>query len=251
MRPFNSLLVEPSQIKGFPPTAPAVNPQPEVPVTSSIKPHSSTIRLDPLVPTTLRLDPVNTSTLRLEPHSSSVLRPDHLRTSLPSLEPSTLTSSSGLNSRSTSTPTLDPLSLHRDSSGSSGAHSEPQGGNRQIFSYPKPFIASDTATELERPRPSVTSPEMSSKVKGTPNHLNGSPVVVPLPDPPPNSCLKTGTLTNHRDSRSSSRVGLRVHFKLPEKEEDEQGDESSYSDEDFYLGSVSKEPPPVLAKPKL
>uniref|UniRef100_A0A3B3TYS7 Myopalladin n=1 Tax=Poecilia latipinna TaxID=48699 RepID=A0A3B3TYS7_9TELE len=61
--------------------------------------------------------------------------------------------------------------------------------------------------------------------KAAPNRPNGGSGVVPLPDPPPNSCLKTGTLTNHRDSRSGARVGLRVHFKLPEDEEDEeQGD---------------------------
>ncbi|KAM9726570.1 myopalladin isoform 2-T2 [Menidia menidia] len=241
VRPFSSLPAEPNQIQGFSPSA---NPHPEVSVTSSIKPHSSTIRLDPLVPTALRLDPVNTSTLRLEPHA--------LRTSLPSLEPSNLTSSFGLNPRSTSTPTLDPLSLHRDSLGSIGGHSEPQIAHRQILPYPKPFAASGTAAEPETPRPSALSPEKTPKDKGTPNHLNGSPVVVPLPDPPPNSCLKTGTLTNHRDSRSGSRVGLRVHFKLPEEEaEYEQGDESNHSDEDFGFGSVCKEPPPVLAKPKL
>uniref|UniRef100_A0A8C4FBQ0 Ig-like domain-containing protein n=1 Tax=Dicentrarchus labrax TaxID=13489 RepID=A0A8C4FBQ0_DICLA len=87
------------------------------------------------------------------------------------------------------------------------------------------------------------------RVKG--NASNGSPIVVPLPDPPPNSCLKTGTLTNHKDSRSSSRVGLRVHFKLPEDEEDEQRDTSSLSDEDINQMSLNKEPPPVRAKPKL
>uniref|UniRef100_A0A3Q0R6U1 Myopalladin n=1 Tax=Amphilophus citrinellus TaxID=61819 RepID=A0A3Q0R6U1_AMPCI len=96
-------------------------------------------------------------------------------------------------------------------------------GARKILPYPKPFTA-----------PS-----------------NESPVVVPLPDPPPNSCLKTGNLTNHKDSRTNSRVGLRVHFKLPEDEEDEQSDASSPSDEDITEELVSKEPPPVLAKPKL
>uniref|UniRef100_A0A8C4FE00 Ig-like domain-containing protein n=1 Tax=Dicentrarchus labrax TaxID=13489 RepID=A0A8C4FE00_DICLA len=92
---------------------------------------------------------------------------------------------------------------------------------------------------------------VSLHISGTPNHQNGSPIVVPLPDPPPNSCLKTGTLTNHKDSRSSSRVGLRVHFKLPEDEEDEQRDTSSLSDEDINQMSLNKEPPPVRAKPKL
>uniref|UniRef100_A0A669BZ43 Myopalladin n=1 Tax=Oreochromis niloticus TaxID=8128 RepID=A0A669BZ43_ORENI len=96
-----------------------------------------------------------------------------------------------------------------------------------------------------------TSLWSSSSLIGTPAHQNGSPVVVPLPDPPPNSCLKTGNLTNHKDSRTNSRAGRRVHFKLPEDDEDEQSDTSSPFDEDNTEASVSKEPPPVLAKPKL
>ncbi|XP_023281630.1 myopalladin-like [Seriola lalandi dorsalis] len=257
VRPFNSLTMEPSRIQEPTPSAPTVNPQPEVTVTNSIKPHSSTIRLDPLVSSTLRLDPLNTSTLRLAPHSSSMLRPDPLRTSLPSLEPSSLSSSSSsssfLNSRSTSTPNLDPLHLRQEPPGSSGARPEPQSSG-QVLSFPKPFTAlyaTETSAEQEVSRHVLTSPDMSAKVKGTPSHQNGHPVVVPLPDPPPNSCLKTGTMTNHKDSRSSSRVGLRVHFKLPEDEEDEQSDASSECDEDITDGSANKEPPPVLAKPKL
>ncbi|XP_061601940.1 LOW QUALITY PROTEIN: myopalladin [Cololabis saira] len=208
-RPLGSSLVEPSRGS-------------EVTVSSSIKPHSSTIRLDPLVSSSVRLDPLNTTTLRLEPHTSSMLR-----SSLPGLDPSSLSSSS-LTSRSTSTPNLDPLSLHQDRHGSTGASRS--GG--QILSHPKPFAVSSA---LEA-------------AKGTPNQ-NGSPVVVPLPDPPPNSCLKSGALTNHRDSRTSARVGLRVHFKLPEDEEGEDGYDDL--DEELGLDSASKEPPPVLAKPKL
>uniref|UniRef100_A0A3Q3W410 Ig-like domain-containing protein n=1 Tax=Mola mola TaxID=94237 RepID=A0A3Q3W410_MOLML len=90
-----------------------------------------------------------------------------------------------------------------------------------------------------------------SRTKGSQNHQNGNPVVVALPDPPPNSCLKTGTPTNHKVSRSSSRVGLRVHFKLPEDEEGEQSDAYGQSDEDSTQMSINKEPPPVRAKPKL
>uniref|UniRef100_A0A8C2J834 Myopalladin n=1 Tax=Cyprinus carpio TaxID=7962 RepID=A0A8C2J834_CYPCA len=74
--------------------------------------------------------------------------------------------------------------------------------------------------------------------KNSSNHQERPPVK-PLPEPP-TSCLKTrpeGVLGNHNESRSSSRVGLRVTFKLPEDEEEE--------------GMSSKEPPPVLAKPKL
>lgn len=236
MRPFSSFTVEPNRIQD-PPSA----PQPEV--TVSIKPHSSTIRLDPLVSSTLRLDPLSTSTLRLDPQSSSMLRPDPLRTSLPSLEPSSL-SSSCLNSRSTSTPNLDPLYVHQNPPGSSGARPEPQ-----VLSYPRPFIspfAVESSAEQEVSKPAVTPPDTSPKVKGASNHQNGSLIVVPLPDPPPNSCLKTGTQTNHKDSR----VGLRVHFKLPEDEEDEQSDTSGQSDEDANM-LANKEPPPVLAKPKL
>ncbi|NWT71279.1 MYPN protein, partial [Prunella himalayana] len=79
-----------------------------------------------------------------------------------------------------------------------------------------------------------------------------------------------GVLVNHNEPRSSSKVGLRVHFKLPE---DEKGSESSSEDGPGTTNqtrpnhfpekingqpmkipeptSPSKEPPPVLAKPKL
>uniref|UniRef100_A0AAY4C5I3 Ig-like domain-containing protein n=1 Tax=Denticeps clupeoides TaxID=299321 RepID=A0AAY4C5I3_9TELE len=76
---------------------------------------------------------------------------------------------------------------------------------------------------------------------------------VPLPDPPP-SCLKPridGVLVNHSETRSTSRVGLRVHFKLPEEEEDDADASSTHSQDDMYPMSANKEPPPVLAKPKL
>nr|XP_020456994.1 myopalladin [Monopterus albus] len=247
-RPFSSLTVEPSQIQEPSPSALTVNVQPEVTVTNSIKPHASTIHLNPLVSSTLHLDPLNTSTLRLDPHSSSMLCPDPLHTSLANLEPSSLTSSSSscLNSCSTSTSNVDP-------SGSTRACPEPQSGG-QLFPYIKPCTAPsalETTVEQEQSRPSVTSPDMSPIVKGIPNHQNEGSIVMPLPNPPPNSCLKTGTLTNHKESRSSSRVGLRVHFKLPEDEGHEQSDTSSQSDEDITQASVDKKPPPVLTKPKL
>ncbi|XP_068272798.1 myopalladin [Nyctibius grandis] len=79
-----------------------------------------------------------------------------------------------------------------------------------------------------------------------------------------------GVLVNHNEPRSSSKIGLRVHFKLPE---DDKGSESSPEDgrgatnhirpnnfQERINGqptkipeptSPSKEPPPVLAKPKL
>uniref|UniRef100_UPI003AAA8F0A myopalladin n=1 Tax=Centroberyx gerrardi TaxID=166262 RepID=UPI003AAA8F0A len=268
VKPLSSLRLEPSQIQEPSPSdlaAPTVKSQPEITVTNSIKPHSSTIRLDPLISSTLRLDPLNTSTLHLDPHSSSMLRPDPISTSLPSLDPLSLSSSPHLGSHSTSTPRLDPLYLtthHQDLPGSSGARPEPQSSG-EVPSYLKPFSGSSVAeplnsclkTEQEVSRPLPTLPDFataaSTKVKGTPNHQNETPTVVPLPDPPANSCLKSGVLVNHKDPRSSSRVGLRVHFKLPEDEEDEQSDASSQSYEDANQALASKEPPPVLAKPKL
>ncbi|NXP26602.1 MYPN protein, partial [Scytalopus superciliaris] len=79
-----------------------------------------------------------------------------------------------------------------------------------------------------------------------------------------------GVLVNHNEPRSSSKIGLRVHFKLPE---DDKGSESSSEDGPGATNQIrpnyfpekingqpakipepaspSKEPPPVLAKPKL
>ncbi|XP_070608279.1 myopalladin [Erythrolamprus reginae] len=90
-----------------------------------------------------------------------------------------------------------------------------------------------------------------------------------LGDNPPKPKLES-VLVNHNEPRSSSKIGLRVHFKLPE---DEKGSEASSEDgsgpknqarpnsfpnkingQAFKLqepSSPSKEPPPVLAKPKL
>ncbi|KAL7889591.1 hypothetical protein AOLI_G00018490 [Acnodon oligacanthus] len=59
------------------------------------------------------------------------------------------------------------------------------------------------------------------------------------------SCLKTKSkkvLESHSEPQSSSRIGRRVTFKLPEDEE------NSKSNEDI---TPNKDPPPVLAKPKL
>ncbi|KAJ7419155.1 myopalladin [Pitangus sulphuratus] len=79
-----------------------------------------------------------------------------------------------------------------------------------------------------------------------------------------------GVLVNHNEPRSSSKAGLRVHFKLPE---DDKASESSSEDGPGATNQIrpnhfpekingqpmkitepaspSKEPPPVLAKPKL
>lgn len=92
---------------------------------------------------------------------------------------------------------------------------------------------------------------------------------VPVVDQPPKPKLE-GVLVNHNEPRSSSKIGLHVHFKLPE---DDKGSETSSEDgggptnqirpnsfPDKINGqmvkpqeptSPTKEPPPVLAKPKL
>ena len=217
-------------------------------MTNSIKPHSSTICLDPLLSGNVHLEPLNTCTLRLDPRNSSMLRPDP--TSLPSVQPSSLSSSSCLSSISTSAQSLNPLYIHQSPVESRGANPEPQ-NNKEMLSYTKPFTFAPPcdATVGQVSTSLVASLDTSPKVNDGPNHENGNQVVVPLPDPPPNSCLKSGTLTTPKDLRSSSRVGLHVHFKLPEDEEEAQSDTSCQS-EDAARTSV-KEPPPVRAKPKL
>ncbi|XP_035609810.1 myopalladin isoform X4 [Oncorhynchus keta] len=221
-------------------TPPSLKPQAEVPVTNSIKPHSNTIRLDPLSSSTLRLDPLSTSTLRLDPLSSSMLRQDPVSISMPSLDPLILGSSPRIGTRSSSTSCLDPLYLstpHSDLSTSSNRElPEPKTDHEDSRAF---SVLSDPAVGL------------SPKVEGTPFHKPEPPPPVKLPDPPTSSCLKPGVLVSHNGPRSSSRVGLRVHFKLPENETDNESETSdSHSYEDMSQ-LANKEPPPVLAKPKL
>lgn len=206
-------------------------------MTNSVKAHCSTIRLDPLVSSSLRLDPLNTSTLRLDPQTSSMLRPDPLRSSLPALDPSNVNNSDYFNSRSNNTPNLDQLNFNHELSASSRSHSETQGLS---FLKPLSILSTEAVNKKDKllPLPDVP-PTVNSKPKGTPNHQNGTSVVVPLPDPPPNSCLKTGTLKKHRH---------RVHFKLPEDEEEPASQSES---EDNGQAGVSKGPPPLFAKPRL
>ncbi|XP_029690708.1 myopalladin isoform X2 [Takifugu rubripes] len=234
VRPLSSVQVEPGQSQ---------EPQPEVTVTNSIKPHSSTICLDPLISGNIRLEPLNTCTLRLDPHNSSMLRPDPPCTSSPSVQTCSQSSSYCLSAQR-----LNPVYLHQSPVEPSGANPEPQ-NNQGGHSYTKPFtfVPAYDAPVGQVSRSSVSFRD--TKVKDAPDHENGNQVVVPLPDPPPNSCLKSGTLTNHKDPRSSSRAGLRVHFKLPEDEEEAQSDTSCQSEDAAQMSA--KEPPPVRAKPKL
>ncbi|XP_009072874.1 PREDICTED: myopalladin, partial [Acanthisitta chloris] len=98
-----------------------------------------------------------------------------------------------------------------------------------------------------------------------PPHTSSHHVVNQTPKP-----KLEGVLVNHNEPRSSSKIGLRVHFKLPE---DDKRSESSSEDGPGATNQIrpnyfperingqptktpeptspSKEPPPVLAKPKL
>ncbi|XP_016393914.1 myopalladin-like [Sinocyclocheilus rhinocerous] len=198
-----------------------------------------TPRSDSLNPSTLRHD-LTTSLPSLNPLSIGKYSTDTFRTSLPQLDPLSFSSSS-LNSDSNHTP-LSSNTTHFDSGGSGFKPStevtqSPSNGSAfGITMTSDAWVEPSPNGSKSTPSPSVTSlPSVNSS-----NHQE-QPPVKPLPDPP-TSCLKTrpeGVLGNHNESRSSSRVGLRVTFKLPEDEEEEE------------KGMSSKEPPPVLAKPKL
>ncbi|KAJ0067249.1 hypothetical protein NL108_015117 [Boleophthalmus pectinirostris] len=242
VRSSSILSVDPSPTQQVPVDLTPPKPQLEPTVTSSIKAHSSTIRLDPLISSSVRLDPLNTSTLRLDPQTSSMLRPDPLRNSLPTLEPSNVNNSNYFSLKSSSTPNLDPKHVNQDVSISSLPQTETHSISPGLFL--KPILSQPAVKEKENlPTYPDSMPTINNKVSS--NHQNGTPVVVPLPDPPPNSCLKTGTLKKSRHQRSRSR---RVHFKLPEDEEQSEPASQSESEDNSHL---NKEPPPVLAKPKL
>ncbi|XP_006837522.1 PREDICTED: myopalladin [Chrysochloris asiatica] len=91
----------------------------------------------------------------------------------------------------------------------------------------------------------------------------------PNPEQPPKPKLE-GVLVNHNEPRSSSRIGLRVHFNLPEDDKESEASSeggmptTNHSRPNFFPerfngqaakisepSSPIKEPPPVLAKPKL
>ncbi|XP_029553842.1 myopalladin isoform X2 [Salmo trutta] len=224
-------------------TLPSLKPQAEALVTNSIKPHSSTIRLDPLSSSALRLEPLSTSTLRLDPLSSSMLRQVPVSPSMPSLDPLSLGNSLRIGTRSSSTSHLDSLYLSTPHPDLPTSSSEPQSNGEM----PKTDQEDSRAFSV-LPNPPVG---LWPKVEGTPIHKPEPPPHVNLPDPPNSSCLKPGVLVNHNGPRSSSRAGLRVHFKLPEDETENQSEASnSHSYEDMSQ-LANKEPPPVLAKPKL
>ncbi len=200
---------------------------------------SGTPRSDSLNPSTLRHD-LTTSLPSLNPLSIGKYSSDTFRTSLPQVDPLRFSSSS-LNLDSNHKP-LSSSTTHFDSGGSGFkpstevTQSPPNGSASSIAMSSDAWVEPLSNGSKTTPSLSVTSlPSVNS------NNHQERPTVKPLPDPP-NSCLKTrpeGVLWNHNESRSSSRVGLRVTFKLPEDEDEEEKEMSS------------KDPPPVLAKPKL
>lgn len=234
--------------------------EPDVPLLNNNL-HSSMVSLDPL-----SSDSQYAGTRTPDVVNSSVLRHD-LATSLPNLNPLSIGQLHSETFRS-SLPHLDPLSfsvprfepLNSDlkhnplnsfsslfDSGDSGlkssnevTQSPPNGSASAIGSDVNAWVEPSQNIQLESkstPDPSVISPSQ----KNSSNH-HERPPLKSLPDTP-TSCLKTrseGVLANHNESRSSSRVGLRVTFKLPEDEEEEE-----------KLMAANKAPPPVLAKPKL
>lgn len=129
-----------------------------------------------------------------------------------------------------------------------------------IFAISAPEDSSNAATLHTMSSINLTAAEHQPPTR-TPSHR----VVNQTPKP-----KLEGVLVNHNEPRSSSKIGLRVHFKLPE---DDKGSESSPEDgpgatnqirpnyfQERITGqpmkipeptSPSKEPPPVLAKPKL
>ncbi|XP_018605118.2 myopalladin isoform X1 [Scleropages formosus] len=125
----------------------------------------------------------------------------------------------------------------------------------------KPKMGATGPTQVES-QPSLIFPDLSLSSKTKPdgalfNHNESRPNAVPLDTP--SSCLKP-KLVSQNESRANSRVGLRVHFKLPEDDLDSVPSEestpalemhNSLLPGDTSLTSPSKEPPPVLAKPKL
>ncbi|TRY65650.1 hypothetical protein DNTS_009880 [Danionella cerebrum] len=262
---LNPLLLESSAPK-FPSIdlkSSSLKRKPEIPTINS-KLYSSMISLDPLSSIYKQTDTSDGANSRSDFLNSTAARHD-MTTSLPSLDPLSIGkySSDIFKSR---LPTVDSLGFNGSSLSSNSSQSDPcsrfqtlsdsqfdSGGssfqgsvnvtkNKPNGSVLNISLSSETEPEESR---TICIPSVTSSPFVSSNNLQEQVPSKPLPDPP-TSCLKTRperVLGNHNRSRSSSRVGLRVTFKLPEEEEDEEEEEEK--------GFLSKEPPPVLAKPKL
>ncbi|XP_041921393.1 myopalladin isoform X3 [Alosa sapidissima] len=244
-------------------------------LTNCNKAYSSTLSLHPLS-SGHHLDAYSTSMPSLDPLSLGSPHLDAFRSTLPRAADPT----------SFSMPRLDPLSINQSAAPYQPPSSRPLQLNSTAASLwpnnhaadpgppaepgpvPIPAAPAEPLTSCLKPQldqPSARDPEAQTLLFCNPP-VGAVPLLsraeskakppepkctIPLPDPPA-SCLKSrpeGVLVNHREPRSASRVGLRVHFRLPEDEEEEEvesGDGSSAHED-----PSPKEPPPVLAKPKL
>ncbi|XP_056617442.1 myopalladin isoform X3 [Triplophysa dalaica] len=231
----------------------------KVPATSSLKCEDVPLLNHKLHSSVLSLDPLRSGSTQSDTQSNgSGLRHD-LTTSLPNLNPLSIGQLHSDTFRS-SLPRLDSLSFsvpQFELMNSDSKHRPLKTFSSHIDSGDSGFKSSTDVTQcLPNGSASTFSSDVVSWVEPLQNVQVGSksspdpppedssnhherPPLNPQPDPP-TSCLKTRSerlLVNHNESRSSSRVGLRVTFKLPEDEEDEE--------------KSNKAPPPVLAKPKL
>ncbi|KAJ8014339.1 hypothetical protein DPEC_G00039210 [Dallia pectoralis] len=233
-----SLTVETSSSNLSLPSLPAV--------TNSVKPYSNTIHLDSLSSSTLHLDPLSSSMQRQDPVSTSMQRQDPVSTNMPSLGPLSLGRSPRIGTCSSSTSRLDPLYLNTPHPGVATSSSGLLRPEVQSSGENHRTDEEDSSTVSQLPDPGIGE---IPKVVWTPVQNTEKPPPVNLPDPPISSCLKPGVLVNQNGSRSSSKAGLRVHFKLPEDEMDLENEASSSMSNEELL--ANKGPPPVLAKPKL
>ncbi|XP_028844826.1 myopalladin isoform X2 [Denticeps clupeoides] len=236
-----------SELKAF------TNPLLDGPQMNCSKPCSSTLSIDPMKSGLAHVDAFSTSMPNLDPLSLGAAHPDMFRSSLPSLDPRSFSKSQvdppTISTASYSLPTSG-LRTHEINPSNFSDLRAPQGSEETVTSCLKTQLERTSVSQRKAKPDPFPAPATAGEATGDQPEPR---CAVPLPDPPP-SCLKPridGVLVNHSETRSTSRVGLRVHFKLPEEEEDDADASSTHSQDDMYPMSANKEPPPVLAKPKL
>ncbi|KAL4640928.1 myopalladin isoform X2 [Arapaima gigas] len=208
-------------------------------LSSSLKPRQGSSLVNESLPTTVSTNSFNPN---LKPRMDGILYHNEPRSSVLSQDPLSLK------------PIVEEALVNPTKSHSGTIHQtitgpclKPRlGGTQpiQVFSRPNPIT------------PDLTIP-LKTKAEGAPfSHSESRPNNMPLDTP--SSCLKP-KLVSHNESRTNSRTGLRVHFKLPEDEQGSVSSEGSDSALEIHNSLMhgnavilpSKEPPPVLAKPKL
>ncbi|XP_048864175.1 myopalladin isoform X2 [Brienomyrus brachyistius] len=124
----------------------------------------------------------------------------------------------------------------------------------------EPFCRSlppSSVTAQRPPWPGVSPQELAASPKPRPQAAptdQAEPWLPPSAADAPSSCLKP-RLLNQSESRTNSRTGLRVHFKLPEDEPDSPPPEDPHpapeASADSSPTTARKDPPAVRAKPRL